>query len=106
MANNPLELMKMFQNLQQNMAEMQKKLATVRVTGSAGGDLVTVDMDGQMQTLAVHISPEVIDPKEKEVLQDLIRAASVDAQSKIKDRLKDEFAGMSGLNLPPGVFGT
>ena len=105
MANNPMDLLKMFQNLQQNMAEMQSKLSAVRVTGSAGGDLVTVEMDGHMQTLAVHIATEVIDPKDKEVLEDLVRAASVDAQSRVKERLKDEFSGMSGLNLPPGMFG-
>ena len=89
------------------MAEVQGKLKDLIVTGSAGGDMVKIDINGKMEVLKVEISKEVVDPKEIEMLQDLIRAAYSDAFTKLRDKMKDEFSFLTGgMNLPPGFLGT
>ena len=106
MANNPLDFMKMIQGLQRNMGEMQEKLRAVRVTGSAGGDMVEVVLNGHLEVMAVKVEPDAIDPAEREMLEDLIRAAFTDATAKVKEHLRSEFStATDGLPLPPGMFG-
>jgi nucleoid-associated protein EbfC len=106
MAINPFELMKNFQNIQAKMSEMQAKLDTIIVTGSAGGGMVTISLNGKLEMTAVEIAPEVM-TEDRDMVQDLIRAAYSDASHKIKDKLRDEFnvAG-GGMDLPPGFMGT
>ena len=106
MANNPMDFMKILQKLQQNMGDMQGKLGAVKVTGSAGGDMVSVEMNGHLELLAVHISAEVVDPNDRETLEDLVRAAVSDAIAKIKEQLGDQFsAATGGVPIPPGLLG-
>jgi DNA-binding YbaB/EbfC family protein len=103
---NPFDLLKNFGNIQSKMAELQGKLATVRVTGSAGGDMVKVEMSGQFEVLSVNISSEAADPADIEMLQNLIRAAMTDALCKIKETIRSEMSSLTGgLNLPPGFMG-
>jgi DNA-binding YbaB/EbfC family protein len=105
MAINPFELMKNFQNIQAKMSEMQAKLDTIIVTGSAGGGMVTISLNGKLEMTAVEIAPEVM-TEDRVMIQDLIRAAYSDASLKIKDKLREELnvAG-SGMDLPPGFMG-
>lgn len=105
MANNPLELLKLFQGMQKNMGEMQEKLRRVRATGIAGGDMVEVVLNGHLDVIDVKISPEAFDSSDREVLEDLVRAAFSDATRKIKEHLRDEFSAAMGMPLPPGLFG-
>jgi DNA-binding YbaB/EbfC family protein len=103
---NPLELLKNFGNIQSKMAEVQGKLASVRVTGSSGGDMVRVEINGHFEVLSVIISPEAVDPNELSLLQDLVRAAMTDALYKIKEAIRTEMSSLTGgLNLPPGFMG-
>jgi nucleoid-associated protein EbfC len=106
MAINPFELMKNFQNIQAKMSEMQAKLDTVIVTGSAGGGMVTISLNGKLEMTSVEIAPEVL-TEDRVMIQDLIRAAYSDASLKIKDKLREELnvAG-GGMDLPPGFMGT
>ena len=106
MGKNPFEFLKQFQNMQGKVQEMQEKLKTISVAGSAGGDMVQVELNGQMEVVSVHISPEVVDPDDIQMLEDLVHAACSDALLKIKEKLKQEVASFSGgMNLPPGLFG-
>ena len=103
---NPFDLLKQFQSLQGKMGEIQEKLKNVTVTGSAGGGMVTVEMNGQMTVTNVSISPEVVDPNDVVMLEDLVLAAFTDASIKIKEKLQEELSELTGgLNLPPGLFG-
>ncbi len=103
---NPMDLLRQFGNLQERMNEVQERLKGVRVTGTAGGDMVQIDLNGQMEVLAVRISSEAVDPGEIAMLQDLVRAAFADAGVKIKDRIREELSSLTGgLNLPPGFLG-
>jgi DNA-binding YbaB/EbfC family protein len=106
MALNPFELMKNLQDLQAKMGGMQEKLKTVRVTGSAGGGMVTVDLDGDLRVQKVTIAPEAVDPADIRMLEDLVLAALSDAHARLKDRLREEMAQATGIaGLPPGLFG-
>jgi len=103
MANNPFEIMKLLQGMQKQMAEMQGKLADVRVTGTAGGDMVQVELTGSLEVAQVTLDPTVVDPREHAMLEDLIAAAIGDALRKVREELKQQVGG--GLNLPPGFPG-
>ncbi len=103
---NPMDLMKMLQSLQQNMGNMQEKLRSVTVTGSAGGDMVKVEMNGHLEVLRVDFSPEVVGAEDRETLEDLTRAAVSDAITRVKEQLRDQFSSLTGgVPLPPGILG-
>jgi nucleoid-associated protein EbfC len=105
-ASNPFEMFKQLQGLQSRVGEIQEKLKNVRVTGSAGGGLVTVDMNGQMQVEKVTIAPEAVDPRDIPMLQDLVLAAMTDAMERLRERIRDEVSQATGmLGLPPGMLG-
>jgi len=106
MATNPFDMFKQLQGLQSRVGEIQEKLKAIRVTGSAGGGLVTVDMNGQMQVEKVTIAPEAVDPRDIPMLQDLVLAAVTDAMERMKEKIRDEVSQATGtLGLPPGLLG-
>ncbi len=106
MGTNPFEMFKQLQGLQSRVGEIQEKLKTVRVTGSAGGGLVTVEMNGQMQVEKVTIASEAVDPRDIPMLQDLVLAAFSDALERLKEKIRDEVSQATGLlGLPPGMLG-
>jgi DNA-binding YbaB/EbfC family protein len=106
MAPNPLDFLKVIQGLQRNMGDMEEKLRAIRVSGSAGGDMVEVVLNGHMEVVHLRVAAEVIDPQEREMLEDLIRAAFTDAVGKVKEHLRGEFSSvLGGMPLPPGLLG-
>lgn len=103
---NPMDILKNFQNIQAKMGEAQERLKAIRVTGTAGGDMVRIEMSGEFQVIQVQISPEAIDPDDIEMLEDLMLAAFTDAVAKAKERMREEMSSVTGgLNLPPGMLG-
>jgi nucleoid-associated protein EbfC len=105
MAVNPFELMKNFKNIQSKMTEMQAKLDTILVTGSAGGGMVSIVLNGKLEMISVAIAPEVFS-EDRSMLEDLFRAAYSDASVKIKEKLKEEMSSLTGgMELPPGMMG-
>ena len=106
MATNPFEMLKQLQGLQSRVGEIQEKLKAVKVTGSAGGGLVTVEMNGQMLVERVVIANEAVDPRDIPMLQDLVLAAMTDALERLKEKIRDEVSQATGmLGLPPGMLG-
>ncbi|TFG63733.1 MAG: YbaB/EbfC family nucleoid-associated protein, partial [Spirochaetales bacterium] len=100
---NPFDLVKNFQNIQAKVGEIQSKVQHITVRGSAGGDMVSVEMNGQFQVTKISISPEVVDPADIRMLEDLILAALSDGMAKIREKLKEEMSSITGgLDLPPG----
>ena len=69
------QLMRQAQQMQQEMLKAQAELAQRRFEGSAGGGMVTATVTGGMELVDVHISPEVVDPSDVEMLEDLVTAA-------------------------------
>ena len=105
-AVNPFDFLKQFGNIQERMNEIQNRLQGISVVGSAGGDMVQIEMNGHMQVLDVRISEEAVDPEDITMLQDLLRAAFSDALHKIKEKIREEASSLTGgLNLPPGFLG-
>ncbi len=87
--------------MQEKMAKIQQDLAKKIITGSAGGGMVLVTVNGQGDVLSAAIEKAVIDANEAEMLQDLIVAATNDALRKAKELSKQELAQLTGgLNLP------
>ena len=104
---NPMDLFKNFQNIQSRMGEMQEKMKSLVVTGTSGGGMVSIGMNGQMEVTEVKISQEAVDPEDVEMLQDLIFAAFTDASVKIKEKMREEMSSITGgMDLPPGLFNT
>lgn len=96
-------MMRQAQQMQTKMAQMQGELAKKTVEGSAGGGMVTCTVNGKQELLSLAIKPEVVDPEDVEMLQDLIVAAVGDAIKKSQEMAASEMqkiAGGLGLNLP------
>jgi len=101
---NPRQMQQMVQKAQRQMEKMQEELANSVVEGSAGGGAVTITMSGQRDVKSITISPDVIDPEDVEMLQDLLMAAINDASTRVQE-LQQEKMGplMGGMNMP-GLF--
>ena len=100
-------LLKQAQQFQAKLAKLQEELANRTVEASAGGGMVTVVANGRQEVVSIKIDPEVIDPQEKEMLQDLVLASVNDALSKAKAMVSEETGKLTqGLNLPhiPGLI--
>lgn len=94
-------MMKQAQQLQQKMAEMQERLNQVELEGTSGGGLVKVTVNGKGEMRKLLIDPSLVDPKEVEVLEDLIVAAFNDGKSKIETHISEEMGKVTGgLNIP------
>jgi DNA-binding YbaB/EbfC family protein len=99
-------LLKQAQQLQTKMAKLQEELEEKTVEASSGGGMVTVVVNGRQEILSINIEPEVIDPDDREMLQDLIMAAINDGLAKAKQMVSEEMGKLTGgLNLPniPGL---
>ena len=91
---NLSEIWKNAQKIQDQMGSLQEKLGGLRITGSAGGGMAEVDMNGRMEVLAVRIAPEAMDGGDREMLQDLMAAAFSSAMEKVHETVNREFGGM------------
>ena len=91
--------------MQEELSRVQEELANITVEGSSGGGMVKVIANCQNQIMEVKIEPEVIDPEEKEMLEDLIAAAVNQALENAQKRSQEEMSKVSGGlmgNLPGG----
>jgi DNA-binding YbaB/EbfC family protein len=95
---NIQQMMKQAQVMQE---KMQKEMEELRVEASAGGGVVTVEMKGDHEILALKIDPEAVKEGDTEMLQDMIVAAVNEANRKVGEAMKGKLGGM----LPPGLGG-
>lgn len=96
-------IMKQAQLMQQNLQRMQEQIASMEITGEAGGGLVRVTMNGRHEARRVQIDASLMGD-DREMLEDLVAAAINDASQKIEQHTKDKTAGlMGGMGLPPGL---
>jgi nucleoid-associated protein EbfC len=99
----PGNMQQMMRQAQQMQEKMQQEIALIKVEASAGGGMVSVQMDGQKNLLSVKIDPEVAG--DVEMLQDLIVAAVGEAFKKVEGEIQQKMGGMlGGMGLPPGLF--
>ena len=96
-------LAKMAQQMQADMARAEKELTELQVEGTAGGGAVRVSATGKREITAIEIKPEVVDPDDVEMLQDLVLAAVVDALAQAKRAEEDRMARITGGLRIPGM---
>lgn len=95
-------MMKQVQKMQEDLQREQQRLAREEITGSAGGGLVKVTMNGKHEARRVEIDPSLMD--DREMLEDLVAAAINDVAHRIEERTRESMSGLTGgLNLPPGI---
>ncbi len=98
-----MNMQAMMKQAQQMQQKMQEEIAAIKVEGTAGGGMVTVQMDGLKNCLGVKIDPEVAG--DVEMLQDMVMAAFNEAHRKVEAESQSKVGGMlGGLGLPPGMF--
>lgn len=96
---NMRQLMKQAQQMQE---KMQRELSELVVEASVGGGMVTVKMSGRKQLVSVTIDPEIVDPEDVSMLQDLVQAAVNEANRMVDDALQGKVGNMaSGI---PGLI--
>ena len=99
----PGNMQQMMRQAQQMQEKMQQEIAQIKVDATAGGGMVTVQMDGQKNLLTVKIDPEVAG--DVEMLQDMVVAACGEAVKKVDAQIQQKMGGMlGGMGLPPGLF--
>jgi DNA-binding YbaB/EbfC family protein len=98
------QMMRQVQKMQADMAAAQEALAAETVEASVGGGVVTATVSGIGDLLSVTIAPEVVDPDDVEMLQDLVVAAVVEATRIAQERAQDKMGGLTG-GLDMGALG-
>ena len=98
-------LMSQVQKLQEEMGKAQEALGQEDLTVTAGGGAITIVITGHREFKSITLKPEVVDPDDVEMLQDLLLAAVNDALEQVK-KLEDDRMGAltGGMGLPPGLF--
>lgn len=97
-------LMKQAQEIQKATARVQEDLKERIVEGTSGGGVVSVKANGQQEIVAIKIKPDVVDPKDVAMLEDLIAAAVNQAVKKAKDLAQAEIQKATGGAVPPGLI--
>ena len=102
---NPFDILKNAQKIQEQMGVFQEKLGDIIITGSSGGGMVEIDMNGKMEALAVRITAEA--NEDREMLQDLVTAALNNAMEKVREAVNRELGSMipGGNQGAPGFPG-
>src|SRR5574337_1670298 len=102
------QMQKQSQKMQKQMEEIQNDLKGRVVEAGSGGGMVTVHMNGKQEILSIKIDPEVVDPKDVQMLEDLILSAVSQALKKSQELYQSEMGKLTGgLNIPglQGMFG-
>ncbi len=104
MGGNMNSLLKQAQKFQKQMEDMQKELETKTYEASVGGGAVTVTVTGKKLVTDISIKPEVVDPDDVEMLQDLVLTAINEALKKAEEDTNNTMGKLTGgLNMP-GMF--
>lgn len=90
--------------IQEKVQQVQQQLAEKRVEATSGGGMVRVVADGSQKILEIHIDPEVVDPQEVEMLEDLVLAAVNEARARSKELMMEEVSKLTGGMRIPGLF--
>ncbi len=98
---NMNQVLKMAQEMS---SQMEEQMDAIEVEGNAGGGMVKIVMNGHKNILSLTISPDVVDPEDIEMLQDLVIAAANDALTKVDEQVKENSPAMPGMPGMPGGF--
>ena len=96
-------MMQQAQKLQEKLAKAQEELGNTTLEVSSGGGAVTVTVNGQQQIKSVKISPEVVNPDDVEMLEDLVLSAVSEAISQSQELAAKQMEGLTGGLKIPGL---
>ncbi|WP_120464201.1 YbaB/EbfC family nucleoid-associated protein [Paenibacillus aceti] len=102
--NNMNQMMKQVKKMQEQMLKAQEELGNKTIEGSAGGGVVTAQVNGHKKVLAINIKPEAVDPDDVEMLQDLVLTAVNDALNKAEELANQDMGKFTGGMKIPGLF--
>lgn len=94
---------KMMKQMQQMQERVQKEIAALEIEASSGGGMVKVTLDGEKNLKSLVIDPEVVDPEDVEMLQDLVLAAINDGVRKVDEAMREKIGGLTGGMKIPGL---
>lgn len=97
-------MMKQAQKIKAKMEELQEEMASKTIEASSGGGMVRVVMNGRQELLSLHIDPEVVDPEDLEMLQDLIVAAVNEGIRRSQQLWAEELKKLTGGLPIPGII--
>jgi len=98
------KMMKQMQKMQASIAKLQDQLVEKVVEATAGGNAVKVKANGKQEILEVKIDPEVVNPEDVEMLEDLVLAAVNEALRKAQELVSSEMSKITGGINIPGLF--
>jgi hypothetical protein len=101
---NMQQMMKQAQKMQKQMAEMQEQLANKVLEVSGGGGAVKITINGEKQITNLVISPDVVDPDDVEMLQDLVMTAVNEAIRQVDEAANSQMSKITGGISLPGLF--
>lgn len=101
---NMNNMLKQAQKLQEQMEQMQKGLEDKSFTATVGGGAVVATANGKKQLTSIVIKPEVVDPEDVEMLQDLILSACNEVIKKAEEESSNEMSKLTGGMKMPGLF--
>lgn len=104
MSRNLGNLMKQAQKMQEKMMQMQEELAGKTIEATSGGGMVTVVANGKNEILSIKIEPDVVDPEDVEMLEDLVVAATNEVLRKVQEMTQEEMSKLTGGINIPGLF--
>jgi DNA-binding YbaB/EbfC family protein len=93
----------MVQQAQAMQGKVQAELEALRLEGTSGGGLVSIEMTGAKEILSVRIDPTAVDPADVEMLQDLVLAAVNEAGRKVDEAIQEKVGGLTGGMKLPGM---
>ncbi len=102
--SNMQSMLKQAQKMQEDMAAKQEELEAREYDVFAGGGVVNLKINGKKEVLSVKIAPEVVDPEDVEMLEDLIVAAVNEAIKKVEAESAEEMQKITGSMGLPGMF--
>lgn len=99
------KMMKQLQKVQGQVMKLQEELAEREVEATSGGGAVRAVANGKKQLVSIKVSPEVVDPEDMEMMEDMIVAAINEVMDRVDEMTNEEMKNLTGgLNLPPGLM--
>lgn len=103
-AQNQGNMMKRIQQMQEDMTKLQSEVEATEFTSSAGGGAVEVTVNGAHEVLSIKMKPEVVDPEDIEMLEDLLISALNESIKKSNDAMEQGMEKAKGGLSIPGLF--
>lgn len=104
MAKGLSDLFKQAKQLESLIMKIQKDLGEKVVTGSSGGGMVRVTINGSREVQEIEIEKEVVNPDDVEMLEDLVVAATNEALKKVQEMMKEELSKITGGFWIPDII--